>query len=373
MSGALREIGSRAISSRRGAGVVVAPPGARDSVHGVPVPSFLLRVLRRCVRSRGVSPRTCVLAKGGVGFHRPQSVRCCFGGALGGYRVRPLRFRYLQRAFTAHYMRLKFSVGALDRVLKRSGVGAALGQCIRPSVRRGRRGVSGLGTMFAIGWLIVSFGGPVGSAWFRFFMRLCALQVFFVRGFPCAWGRPWCLPRCRYVIRVLGLFLYSCCFLFLCCDFCSHLEVRFCLPRSSLFLLIRAGYCRVTLVRVVTIRMVGRLFFSLSIVLLSVPGLRSSCVSFSGVICGRVYPTLVPYLDLGMMVAGSVGGQSRVRRRMFPTFFFGRFLVTVSMGVVGVGGGPFRSRVRIRIPVHRGLVFVWRKFVVGVFTLRFGK
>lgn len=128
-------------SSRPGAILVVNPPGSISSVESVPVPSFLLGGVGQ-VTTR---PSSCLLANAGHGYVRPEGVRHGFRGLLRRYRVPDVGVRSLQRTFTAHYARVKFSDGALSRVLKRSSIGVAVSVCIRDDVGRGRGYVRGLG------------------------------------------------------------------------------------------------------------------------------------------------------------------------------------------------------------------------------------
>lgn len=133
---------------------MVTTPGDDSTGHIVPVPGALLGVLDRCP----VRGAKCFLDKSLSRMIRPHHVRCHFRGVLGGYNVSEGGFRILHRAFTAHYIRTGVSVGALDRVLKRSSIDVAVGQCIRPSLDLGQGDVRGLTSFVTIGWSI-GFGG----------------------------------------------------------------------------------------------------------------------------------------------------------------------------------------------------------------------
>lgn len=113
-------------------------PGAGGSCHRVPVSGRLLRTLG-VMEGRSRSP--CIMnasARSG----RPHSCHSCFNELLGQLSVPRLIFRKLERAFTAQYVRDRYSCGAIDIVLNRSGITAALGLCIRPGLGRGGQYVS---------------------------------------------------------------------------------------------------------------------------------------------------------------------------------------------------------------------------------------
>lgn len=133
-----------------GARVRVTSPGDDSTGQGVPVSGLLFNFLRHCSLDRA----KFFLDNSPSGFVRPQYVRQEFRGVLSTYKLRGEGFRILERAFTAHYIRTGVSVGALDRVLKRSSIAVAVGQCIRPSLRLGQRAVRRLTSFVSIGWTI---------------------------------------------------------------------------------------------------------------------------------------------------------------------------------------------------------------------------
>ena len=149
------------------------------------------------------------------------------------------------------------------------------------------------------------------------------------------------LPQYHCIVQILKLFYILIFSLFLYYSFYDHLRIYFYLLHSNLFLLIETKCYHIALIQMIAVQVINQLFFSLSVILLSMPDLQFDYISFSKIVYNHICPALIPCLSLNVVVTYSVNNWSEIQQEVFSAFFFNEFLIPISVNIMKMNNKPF--------------------------------